>query len=713
MKYVIKHDVKNRMRVQVLNQQLSINDADALVFHLEQNNQIESIKVNEQTGSIVLKYQSDKTYIKNLLACLDISSLKLPAEIIDSSSRELNTQYKEKLITKVALRGFMKYIFPSVFIFTPGLMIIPLTFLNIMTALRSIDFIKAGIAVARKGKLEVPILDATAITMAIIRKDIPTASSIMFMLDIGELLEEWTHKKSVGDLARSLTLNVGKVWQVKDENLILVEPSDIKAKDIVNVTAGNVIPFDGIVVSGEATINQTSLTGESEPVFKRLDSIVYAGTVLEEGELRLEVREGKGQSRFERISKMIEDNEKLKSVEESKAEHMADRLVPVTFLATGLVYLVTRNITKALAVLMVDYSCALKLAMPVTVLEAMSEASKHGIRVKGGIYLENMAEATTIVFDKTGTITKAIPNVVDVISFNEKSSDEMLRISACLEEHFPHSMAKAVVKAAERKNLEHAEMHSKVDYVVAHGIRTTINGVNVIIGSKHFVFEDENTKIPKGKNKMFADLPTIYSHLYLAIDGYLAAVILIEDPIRAEAASTIKQLSELGFNKIVMMTGDSEHIAKNIAKQVGIKEFYAEVLPDDKATFVQKCVDNGEKVVMIGDGINDSPALSASSVGIAISDGAEIAREVSDITIAADDLEELVALRQLSVGMMQRVKKNYFEIIGFNTLLIALGVTGKIQPTTSALLHNTSTLLITVNGMKNIIPEPEHTHYFN
>lgn len=568
---------------------------------------------------------------------------------------------------------------------------------------RSVKYLWAGVSTLAKGRIEVPVLDGTAIGVSLLRNDINTAGSIMFLLGIGEILEEWTHKKSVDDLARSMSLNVSKVWLCQDGQEILVSASEIKEGDKVCIHMGNVIPFDGVVTEGDAMVNQASLTGESLPVHKSVEGYVYAGTVLEEGELTIRVKEVNGSSKFEKIVTMIEESEKLKSSLESKAEHLADRLVPYTLLGTGLTWLFTRNTTKALAVLMVDFSCALKLAMPVSVLSAIREASVHNITVKGGKFLEAMAEADTIVFDKTGTLTKAQPTVVDVVSFTDKPTDELLRIAACLEEHFPHSMAKAVVDAAQEKNLVHEELHSKVEYIVAHGISSTIEGKSVVIGSYHFVFEDEKCVVPEGYEKQFNSIPSEYSHLYMAIENRLAAVICIEDPLRDEAAAVVNSLKTAGIKKVVMMTGDSERTASAIAARVGVDEYYSEVLPEDKAGFVEKAKAEGHKVIMIGDGINDSPALSAADIGIAISDGAEIAREIADVTIGADNLYEIVTLKVLSNALMKRIHKNYRTIVGFNTGLIVLGVAGVLQPTVSALLHNTSTLVITLKSMQNLL----------
>ena len=539
------------------------------------------------------------------------------------------------------------------------------------------------------------------------RKDFATAGSVMFLLGIGEIIEEWTHKKSVGDLARSMSLNVKKVWLKREDQEILVKSSEVQPGDEIIVHMGNVIPFDGEVSDGEGMVNQASLTGEAMPVRRVSGQSVYAGTVLEEGELQIRVKAVTGSTRYEKIVSMIEDSEKLKSSVEGKAEHLADRLVPYTLLGTGAAWLLTRNVTRTLSVLMVDFSCALKLAMPITVLSAIREAGENHITVKGGKFLEAVADADTIVFDKTGTLTKATPTVKDVVVFGEYPKEEALRIAACLEEHFPHSMAKAVVDAAKERNLSHEEMHSKVEYIVAHGISSYINDKKVVIGSSHFVFEDEECTIDPQYQDRYDTLPPEYSHLYLAIEHKLAAVICIEDPLREEAAEMVKSLKAAGITKVVMMTGDSERTAAAIAKRVGVDEYYAEVLPEDKANFVEKEKSEGRKVIMIGDGINDSPALSAADAGIAISDGAEIAREIADITIAADDLREVVTLKLLSNLMLKRIHRNYRSIVGINSGLIVLGVTGMIQPTMSALLHNTSTLLISLRSMRNLLPEKE------
>ena len=673
---------------------MSSVQAETLLYYLQNQNQVSFAKVYDRTGDAVICYEGERAAVIRMIQLFHYEEVELPTGLLESSGRALNNEYQEKLISKVIYHFGRKWLLPA-----------PIR--AIYTTVVSVKYIWKGIQTLAQGKIEVPVLDATAIGVSMLRGDYGTAGSVMFLLGVGELLEEWTHKKSVGDLARSMSLNVGKVWLKKDGQEILVPSEKIVAGDEIVVHMGNMIPFDGEVSNGEGMVNQASLTGESVPVRRTLGSVVYAGTVLEEGELTILVKQTGGSSRYEKITAMIEESEKLKSGLESKAEHLADRLVPYSLGGTALTYLLTRNATKALSILMVDFSCALKLAMPISVLSAIREANQHKITVKGGKFLEAVAEADTIVFDKTGTLTKAQPTVAEVVSFSEtKSPDELLRIAACLEEHFPHSMAKAVVDAAKEKHLDHEEMHSKVEYIVAHGISTTINGEKAIIGSYHFVFEDENSIIPEGMEEKFRHLPEEYSHLYLALEGVLAAVICIEDPLRPEAAEIIRQLKKAGLKKIVMMTGDSERTAKAIAKKVGVDEYYAEVLPEDKANFVEKEKAEGRKVIMIGDGINDSPALSAADVGIAISEGAEIAREIADITVAADDLAEILVLRMLSNRLMKRIHKNYRFIVTFNAGLILLGVGGILQPTTSALLHNTSTLYIGLKSMGNLLDEP-------
>ena len=678
------------MRVHFLGSAMTYRQADTLLYYLENKSEVISAKVYERTGDAVIRYKGNRRRILEMLRSFCYDKVVVPNEVLETSGRALNAAYQEKIINKILFRWMRKWFLPY-----------PMTALY--TAAMSVKYIYQGLKILCKGKIEVPVLDATAIGVSILRNDFDTASSIMFFLSIGELLEEWTHKKSVDDLARMLSLNVEKVWIKKNDQEILVAASAVKKGDLIVVHMGNVIPFDGTVIEGEAMINQAALTGESVPVRRSSEDSVYAGTVLEEGEITLRVEKTGGSSRFEKIVTMIEASEKLKSSLEGKAEHLADQLVPYTFAGTGLVYLLTRNVTKALSVLMVDFSCAMKLAMPISVLSAIREASKYHLTVKGGKYLEAVAEADTIVFDKTGTLTKAHPTVVDVISFNGDDPDELLRVAACMEEHFPHSMAKAVVYAAKKRNLEHEEMHSKVEYMVAHGISTEIEGKPAVIGSYHFVFEDEKCRIPEGKEELFESLSGEYSHLYLAMEQELAAVIRIEDPLRDEAVEVIRLLKEEGIANIVMMTGDSERTAASIAKRVGVDDYDSEVLPEEKARFVEKERAKGKKVIMIGDGINDSPALSAADVGIAISDGAELAREIADITISADNLYELVLLKRLSDRLMQRIGRNYRLIVGINAALIALGVAGILQPTASALFHNTSTLFIGLDSMKNLM----------
>lgn len=692
MKFTIKHESRGRMRVHMEQYRMTYEQADTLLYVIHNHRNVTFVKVYDRTADAVIEYVGDREQIIELLRHFHYESANVPQTVIKTSGRELNNSYQEKLIGSVVWHYSKK-------------LLLPWPIRTALTVGRSIKYIGIGLKCLLQRKIEVPVLDATAITVSLVTKDFSTASSIMFLLGIGELLEEWTHKKSVDDLARSMSLNVSKVWLKTPENQeILVESSKIEKGDRVVVHMGNVIPFDGEVLDGDAMVNQASLTGESVPVQRTVGNTVFAGTVVEEGEITIRVKEVEGNNRFDQIVTMIEESEKLKSELEGKAEHYADKLVPWTLGATGLTYLLTRNVTKAMSILMVDFCCALKLAMPISVLSAIREASLYNVTVKGGKFLEAVAEADTIVFDKTGTLTKAHPTVVDVVNFNDEySSDDMLRVAACLEEHFPHSMAKAVVDAASKKGLSHEEMHTKVEYIVAHGIATSINGKRTVIGSYHFVFEDEKCVIPAGKEPLFESLPLYYSHLYLAIEGKLSAVICIEDPLRDEAAAVVTSLKKAGISKVVMMTGDSERTASVIAKKVGVDEYYAEVLPEDKAAFVEREKAKGRKVIMIGDGINDSPALSAANVGIAISDGAEIAREIADITVGSDDLYQIVTLKYISNALMKRIKSNYRKIVGFNSGLIALGVAGVLPPTTTALLHNGSTILISVNSMKNLL----------
>ena len=692
MKFIIKHEIPGRIRVHMVQPKMTFEEADILLYYLVNLENVTKAKVYERTQDAVIYYEKDRREIIKALQKFGYDRVTVPEGLTEHSGRQMNAEYQEKLLMKVVMRF-------------GGKLLIPAPVRAVWTGVRSLKYLQQGIASLKKGRLEVAALDATAIGVSILRRDMNTASSIMFLLGIGELLEEWTHKKSVGDLARDMSLNVGKVWLLREEQEILVPAKQIEPEDLVVVRMGNVIPFDGVVSRGEAMVNQASMTGEAVPVKKTAESYVYAGTVVEEGELIICVKAVSKATRFEKIVTMIEESEKLKSNLESHAEHLADQLVPYTLAGTILTWLLTRDVTKALAVLMVDFSCALKLAIPISVLSAIREAGAHNITVKGGKYMEAAANATTIVFDKTGTLTEARPTVRKVVSFCEQSEDELLRMAACLEEHFPHSMAKAVVEAARKRGLEHEEMHSKVNYIVAHGISSTIEGKRVVIGSHHFVFEDEKCSVREPWIRQFETLPEECSLLYLAIEHELAAVVCIEDPLRKEAADVVRALKATGLEKVVMMTGDSEKTAASVARRVGVDAYYSEVLPEDKAKFVEQECASGRTVIMIGDGINDCPALSAANVGIAIRDGAQIAQEIADITISAENLWEIVMLRRLSEALMRRIQKNYRSIVGINATLILLGVTGILQPTTSALLHNMSTLTISLTNMKNLLDE--------
>ena len=690
MRFKIEHEIRGRVRLHICQKRMTCRQADQLEYFLTNLEGVTAAKVVERNQDAVISSSGNREEILKAVQGFSYEKAEAPESYLQNSGREMNGEYWEKMVNHVVLH-YGKKIF------------LPLPIRTFLTTLKSVKYIWKGVCTLAKCRIEVPVLDATAIGVSILRGDFSTASSVMFLLGFGEILEDWTHKKSVDDLARSMSLNVSKVWLVTDDTEVQVGTDTIKPGDRVRIHMGTVIPFDGVVTDGEATVNEASLTGESMPVAKHTESYVYAGTVLEEGELTIRVKETSGSTKFEKIVTMIEETEKLKSAVESKAEHLADSLVPYTLAGTALTYALTRNVTKALSILMVDFSCALKLAMPISVLAAIREANAHHITVKGGKFMEAVAEADTIVFDKTGTLTKAQPTVADIVSFNGDSKENLLRLAACMEEHFPHSMAKAVMDAAKERGLTHEEMHSKVEYIVAHGISTTVNGRKAIIGSHHFVFEDEKCAIPTGKEEIFKNLPEEYSHLYLGIEGELAAVICIEDPLRPEGPEVIKALRKAGFTQIVMMTGDSDRTAKAIAAKVGVDKYYSEVLPEDKAKFVEEAKAQGRKVLMVGDGINDSPALSAADVGIAISDGAELAREIADITIGADDLSVMVTLKEISNGLMDKIHKNYRRIVGINGSLIALGVTGVIQPTMSALLHNTSTLLIGMDSMKSVL----------
>lgn len=689
MKFTIKHEIPGRIRIHMEQKQMSYKEADTLLYYLDTLEYVTQAKVYRRTADACVCFSGKRELLIQALRKFRYTSVKVPDEVLTNSGRQLNDIYQEKLIGKVLFHY-------------AGKIFLPYPVRKAVVLWKAVHYLKEGWKSLARRKLEVAVLDASAIGISVLRGDFNTAASVMFLLGVGETLEEWTHKKSVGDLARSMSLNVSKVWLKSEEQEVLVDSRKIKEGDNIVVHMGNVIPFDGVVCEGEGMVNQSSLTGEPLPVLKKAGGYVYAGSVLEEGELTFTVKKAGGSSRYEKIVEMIEESEKLKSSLEGKAERLADRLVPVTFAGTALTWLFTRNITKALAVLMVDFSCALKLTMPIAVLSAIRQAGSYDITVKGGKFLEAVAEAETIVLDKTGTLTKAMPTVKMIVPFCEAGENELLRIAACLEEHFPHSMAKAVVSAAKKAGLEHEEMHSKVEYIVAHGISSSIEGKRVFIGSAHFIFDDEKCTVPKEYQKQFESLPEEYSHLYLAIDGVLAAVICIEDPLREESASVVRALKGAGFQKVVMMTGDNERTAAFIARKAGVDEYYSEVLPEDKAMFIEKEKAKGKKVLMVGDGINDSPALSAADAGIAVSDGSELAREIADITIPADKLYQIVRLKYLSQALMRRINRNYKEIVGINTLLILLGVGGMIQPTTTAMFHNMSTIAISLQSMQNL-----------
>lgn len=691
MKFKILHEIRGRLRIHILNQ-CSQADFDRLFCALSANRKIKRCKVYPATNDLMIEYSCGRQDALKLLCQINAETAAVPEHALSSvtKARELKQEYANRLVRKIAARYFTRFFIPK--------------YIRVaILAVKAAQYVWKALKCLSKGSLEVSVLDATAITVSMLRRDFKTAGSVMFLLEIGEILEDWTHKKSISDLAGSMSLNVGRVWLKTEGQPVLVKSSEINAGDEIIVNTGSLIPFDGVVSEGEAMVNQSTLTGEGVPVHRCAGATVYAGTVIEEGGLTIRVTQNAGSSRYDKIVTMIEETEKLKSNVESKAEHLADKLVPLTFFGTAAVWLLTRNVTKALSVLMVDFSCALKLAMPVTVLSAIREANAHGITVKGGKFLEKIAAANTIVFDKTGTLTKANPTVHSVVSFCDKNPDELLRIAACLEEHFPHSIANAVVRAAKEKNLVHDEMHTKVEYVVAHGVKSTIDGAQVLIGSYHFIFEDMGAAVPLGTEQKLLAISSEYSRLYLSVDGWLAAVICIEDPLREEAPDVVTQLRKLGFDHIVMMTGDSKHTAKAIAERVGVDRFYAEVLPEEKARFIQEEKAKGNTVVMIGDGVNDSPALSSADVGIAISNGAAIAREIADITISENDLRSIVTLRKLSIAMMKRIGRNYRSILSVNGGLIALGVSGMAQPTTTAMIHNASTLGIGLLSTKKLI----------
>ena len=694
MKCQILHESRGRMRVHLMCARMTLHEADLLEYTLSAREGVEDVRVYDRTCDAVIRYSGPRAAVLQALASFSYAKAETLALVPEHTPRALNREFEDTLAMTVLRRAFSQLFLPA-----------PVT--AAIALFRSVKYIRGGLSALWHGKLSVAVLDATAVTVSMLRGDFHTAGSVMFMLRLGEILEDWTHKKSVADLAGAMALNVDRVWRRCGSTEVLTAISDIRAGDEIVVRTGNLIPLDGRVVEGEATVNQASITGESMPVPKRAGSYVYAGTVAEEGECVVCVDKALGGGRYDRIVKMIEESERLKSTAEDKAARLADRLVPYTLGGTALTYLLTRNITKTLAVLMVDFSCALKLAMPIAVLSAMRESSSYSISVKGGRFLEAVSRADTIVFDKTGTLTHATPTVAAVVPFGGRDESEMLRLAACLEEHYPHSMANAVVEAAKSRGLSNEEYHSQVQYVVAHGISSMVEGKKVLIGSAHFVFEDEGCTIPEGEEERFHALPAQYSHLYLCIAGKLAAVICIYDPLRAEAADAVRALHACGIRKVVMMTGDNRKTAQSVAAEVGVDEFFAEVLPEDKADFIRREKAAGHTVIMIGDGVNDSPALSEADAGVAISTGAAIAREIADITISSEDLFELVTLRRLSAALMSRIHRNYRFIVGFNLMLIVLGVAGILPPTTSALLHNASTLAISLKSMTNLLDKPE------
>lgn len=696
MKCKILHESAGRMRVHLACRRMTLRQADVLEYYLRNVDGVSEVAVYDRTQDAVIAYRADRAALIRALAAFSFDKAEAMDLVPDHTSRALNREFEDKLSWTVIRRMISKLFFP-----------LPVT--TALAVYHSVKYIREGLTALLHGKLSVAVLDATAVTVSMVRGDFPTASSVMFMLRLGEILEDWTHKKSVADLAGAMSLNVDHVWLKTGETEVLVPISDVKAGDRIVVRTGNLIPLDGKVVSGEAMVNQASMTGESMPVPKREGSLVYAGTVAEEGECVICVEKELGGGRYDRIVRMIEESEKLKSTAEDKASRLADRLVPYTLGGTILTYLITRNVTKMLSVLMVDFSCALKLSMPIAVLSAMRESSSHHISVKGGRFLEAVAQANTVVFDKTGTLTYATPTVAKIVTFGVNEESEMLRLAACLEEHYPHSMANAVVEEAKARGLTHEEYHSEVQYIVAHGISSMVDEKKVLIGSAHFVFEDKGCRIPAGEQAKFDTLPAEYSHLYLCIAGELAAVICVHDPLRREAKAAVQALHALGIDKIVMMTGDNRRTAESVAAEVGVDEVHAEVLPEDKAAFIRSEKAAGRTVIMIGDGVNDSPALSEADAGIAISTGAAIAREIADITVASEDLFALVTLRRLSEALIDRIHRNYRFIVSFNFSLIVLGVLGILPPTTSALLHNMSTLGISLKSMTNLLAEGEQT----
>ena len=692
MKFKIVHESRGRIRVQVIQNRMTLEQADLLEAYLCTWPAAQQVTVHERTCCAIVRYEGDRQELLTFLSRFSYTSTEIAKLAPTHTGRALNREYQEKLVMKIVSKALRSALLPA-----------PLA--TAYTLYRSVPYLVKGIQCLWKRKLHVELLDALSIGISMARRDFSTAGSVMFLLSLGELLEEWTHKKSVDDLARCMSLNVDRVWLHTADGDVLVPLSQVQPGDAILVRMGGMIPVDGVVQSGEVMVNQASLTGESVPVPKGPGKTVYAGTVVEEGECLIEITQQKGTSRYDKIVQMIEQSEKLKSAAENKAAHLADKLVPYTLAGSAVTYLLTRNVTRSLSVLMVDFSCALKLAMPLAVLSAMREASGSHTTVKGGKFLEALAQADTIIFDKTGTLTRACPTVVQVVPFHGKEENDMLRLAACLEEHFPHSMANAVVQAAKDKDLSHEEMHSEVDYIVAHGIASRVGEEKVVIGSAHFVFEDEQCVVPEGEQAKFDALPNQYTHLYLAIGGMLSAVICISDPLRPEAKGVIRALRALGIRKTVMLTGDSDRTAAAIAAEVGVDDYRSEVLPEDKASYVAAEHAAGRTVIMLGDGINDSPALSAADVGIAISDGAAIAREIADITVAADSLAQLVTLRKISMELMKRIRSNYRFVIGFNGTLIGLGAFGILPPATSALLHNVSTIGISLRSMTNLLSD--------
>jgi len=694
MKCTIQHDIPGRIRVHLCCGRMSLHQADVLEYYLRRLEGVQSVKVYDRTQDAVVLYSGSRDRVIRSLAAFSFPKAEAMGLVPEHTSRALNREFEDKL-TGTVIRRCLSQLF------------LPVPLASAIAVIRSVKYIREALRALLYGQLTVAVLDGTAVAVSIVRGDYSTAGSVMFMLRLGEILEEWTHKKSVADLASAMSLHVDSVWQQVDGTEVLTRITDVRPGDRIVVRTGSLIPLDGTVAEGEAMVNQSSLTGESMPVVKRPGSPVYAGTVAEEGECVITVEKASGSGRYDRVVRMIEESEKLKSTAEDKAARMADKLVPYTLGGTVLTYLLTRNVTKMLSVLMVDFSCALKLAIPISVISAMRESSSYHISVKGGRFLEAVAKADTIVFDKTGTLTYATPTVAEIVPFGGRDEQEMLRLAACLEEHYPHSMANAVVEEAKKRGLSHEEYHSQVQYVVAHGISSMVDNEKVLIGSAHFVFEDEGCRIPEGEQGKFDAIPASYSHLYLCIDGELAAVICIHDPLRREAKDAVKALHDWGFTNVVMMTGDNRRTAESVAREVGVDAFFAEVLPEDKASFIRSEKAKGHTVIMVGDGVNDSPALSEADAGVAISTGAAIAREIADITIASEDLFELVILRRLSEALMDRIHGSYRFIVGFNLSLILLGVAGILPPTVSALLHNTSTLGISLKNMTNLLDEGE------